>query len=212
MDPYHLSKNYGNSDYDFRHILSANFFYQIPLKAENRALNAVIGGWNVGSTIFWRTGEPFSVYNTRITGRIFANNTYLTRVMSDYLGGSTNCSGPGNDPTTSCLVGTSLASYLVQNDFGNTGRNFFRGPHYFDTDFSLFKDFRITESGMMFTMGASAYNVFNHASFANPINSATSSIFGQIQNTVTQPNSPYGNFQGAAVSGRVLQLMLKFKF
>jgi len=169
-------------------------------------------GWNVGSTIFWRTGEPFSVYNTRITGRMFAHNTYSTRVLADYLGGGTVCSGPGSNPAVSCLPNTNFADYTAQSDFGNTGRNFFRGPGYFDMDFSLFKDFRVTESGMTFTLGASAYNVLNHANFANPINSATSGLFGQIQNTVTQPNSPYGNFQGAAVSGRVLQVMAKFKF
>jgi hypothetical protein len=212
MDPYNLSKNYGNSDYDFRHIVSGNFFYGLPFKAENRFLNAAIGGWNVGSTIFWRTGEPFSVYNTRITGRMFANNTYATRVLADYLGGGTVCSGPGSNPAVSCLPNTNFADYTAQSDFGNTGRNFYRGPGYFDMDFSLFKDFRVTESGMTFTLGASAYNVLNHANFANPINSATSGLFGQIQNTVTQPNSPYGNFQGAAVSGRVLQVMAKFKF
>jgi hypothetical protein len=175
-------------------------------------LNAAIGGWNVGSTIFWRTGEPFSVYNTRITGRMFANNTYATRVLADYLGGGTVCSGPGSNPAVSCLPNTIFADYTAQSDFGNTGRNFFRGPGYFDMDFSLFKDFRVTESGMTFTLGASAYNVLNHANFANPTNSATSGLFGQILNTVTQPNSPYGNFQGAAVSGRVLQVMAKFKF
>jgi hypothetical protein len=54
--------------------------------------------------------------------------------------------------------------------------------------------------------------VLNHPNFANPVNSATSGLFGNILNTVSEPNSPYGNFQGAAVSGRVLQLMLKFKF
>jgi hypothetical protein len=213
MDPYNLSKNYGNSDYDFRHSITANFFYAIPFKAENRALNAVVGGWNVGSTIFWRTGQPFSVYNSRVTGRLFGNNTYATRVLADYLGGATTCSGPGSDAAdgTSCLPGATFADYTVQNNFGNTGRNFFRGPHYFDTDFSLFKNFNITERAM-FTLGANAYNVFNHPNFANPINSATSSLFGQIQNTVGQPNSPYGNFQGATVNGRVLQLMVKFQF
>ncbi len=27
MDPYNLNQNYGNSDYDFRHYISANYFY-----------------------------------------------------------------------------------------------------------------------------------------------------------------------------------------
>jgi hypothetical protein len=211
MDPYNLSKNYGNSDYDFRHYISANFFYAMPFKAQNRALNTLIGGWNTGGTIFWRTGEPFSVYNSRIAGRILGNNTYLTRVLADYLGGSTTCSGPVDGGLGNCLAGATFNSYLTQNDFGNVARNFFRGPHYFDTDFSLFKDFKIKEQ-MAFTVGANAFNVLNHPNFANPVDSATSGLFGNILNTVSEPNSPYGNFQGAAVSGRVLQLMVKFKF
>jgi hypothetical protein len=78
-------------------------------------------------------------------------------------------------------------------------------------DFLLYKDFHITEQ-MAFTLGATAFNVLNHPNFANPVNNAASGDFGHILSTVTQPNSPYGNFQGAAVSGRVLQLMVKFKF
>jgi hypothetical protein len=212
MDPYNLSRNYGNSDYDFRHYVSANFYYVFPFKAENKALNALIGGWNTGSTIFFRTGQPFTVYNTRITGSIFGNNTYLTRVMSDYLGGPRNCSGPAGDAGAgNCLAGATFANYRVQNDFGNTPRNFYTGPHYFDMDLLLFKDFRIRER-MAFTIGATAYNVLNHPNFANPINSVTSGLFGNILNSVNQPNSPYGNFQGSTLSGRVLQTMLKFKF
>lgn len=211
IDPYNIKKNYGSSDYDFRHYISANFFYKLPFKSSNRALDTVIGGWTTGGTIFHRTGQPFSVYNTRITGRLFGNKTYSTRVLADYLGGSTTCSGPGSDPTVSCLVGATFADYTAQNDFGNTSRNAFRGPSFFDMDLLLFKQFHVTERAA-FTIGATAFNVLNHPNFANPINSATSGLFGQIQNTVSQPNSPYGNFQGAAVSDRVLQLMAKFQF
>ena len=212
MDPHNLGKNYGNSDYDFRHYISANFYYALPFKAENKGLNALIGGWNTGGTIFFRTGQPFSVYNTRITGRIIGNNTYLTRVLADYEGGARTCSGPAAPGGAgSCLATSTFADYTAQSDFGNTGRNFFRGPGYFDMDFMLFKDFHITERAA-FTIGATAYNVLNHPNFANPVNSVTSGLFGNILNTVSQPNSPYGNFQGAAVSGRVLQVMAKFKF
>jgi len=212
MDPHNINKNYGNSDYDFRHYVSANFYYALPLKAGNKALNMLVGGWNTGGTIFFRTGEPFTVYNTGITSGLFGNRTYLTRVIADYQGGATVCSGPaGAGGTGNCLTGATFASAAGQSDFGNVARNFFHGPGYFDMDALLFKDFHITEQ-TAFTLGATAYNVLNHPNFANPINNAALASFGNIQNTVTQPNSPYGNFQGAAVSGRVLQLMLKFKF
>jgi len=212
MDPHNINKNYGNSDYDFRHYISANFYYAFPFKAQNKALNMLIGGWNTGGTIFFRTGQPFSVYNSNINGKIIGNHTYLTRVLADYTGGTTNCGGPaGAAGSGNCLATATFAPYTTQSDFGNVGRNFFRGPGYFDMDFLLFKDFRITEQAA-FTLGATAYNVLNHPNFANPINNAALANFGNIQNTVSQPNSPYGNFQGAAVSGRVLQLMVKFKF
>jgi hypothetical protein len=124
----------------------------------------------------------------------------------DYLGGPSTCT----DPRHKCFTTTTFAA--TQTNFGNVSRNFFRGPHYANTDFSIFKSFQIKESGMGFTLVADAFNVFNHPNFANPTPNNVSGFFGFITSTVTAPNSPYGNFQGAAVSGRVLQLGLKFKF
>jgi hypothetical protein len=103
-------------------------------------------------------------------------------------------------------------STATQTDFGNVSRNHFRGPAYFNTDLSIKKNFRITDSGLTFEMGANAYNVLNHPNFANPDDSIADGTFGQIQSTVTPASSPYGNFQGSAVSGRVLQLELQVKF
>ena len=100
---------------------------------------------------------------------------------------------------------------LHQVTFGSNARNFFRGPGYFDTDMSLMKNIRATER-LTFTLGASAYNIFNHPNFDRPISSLSSGSFGKILETVGAPNSPYGNFQGSAVSGRVVQLDLKLKF
>ena len=65
---------------------------------------------------------------------------------------------------------------------------------------------------MMFTVGANAFNVLNHPNFGNPTASVTSGSFGSIVNTVGSPNSPYGNFTGAIVNGRILQLVAKFAF
>src|SRR5208337_1539207 len=129
--------------------------------------------------------------------------------------GTRNCSGPnqclsasqfappvsnGTDKTGAALP----PSYTyAQTNFGNTNRNFFTGPNYFNADFSLQKAFKIREN-MTFTLGANAFNVFNHPNFDNPVGSISSGLFGQVLETVTPPNSPYGNFQGAAVSGRVL--------
>jgi hypothetical protein len=54
--------------------------------------------------------------------------------------------------------------------------------------------------------------VFNHPNFDLPGNNIATSTFGQILNTVSAPTSAYGSFQGSAVSGRVVQLVVKFIF
>src|SRR4030095_10841083 len=62
--------NYSNSDYDVRHSLNANYVWDLPVKFQNRALNAFAGGWTVSGTFFFRTGLPFSVTDGAATGNI----------------------------------------------------------------------------------------------------------------------------------------------
>ncbi len=215
IDPNNLRKlNYGNSDYDFRHVISANYLYQLPIKSSSRGLNYLIGGWSLSGTVFFRTGQPFSVFDSNGPSTYLGNGASGV-VLADYISGPRTCSG-----ISTCLDNTGIGSGFVasgsQTNFGNLPRNSFRGPHYFNSDFSVQKDIKLTER-FVFTLGANAFNVFNHPNFANPdgdiANAASSGgTFGQIQGTVTPPNSPYGNFQGASVSGRVLQLDAKFKF
>jgi hypothetical protein len=206
VDPQNLRRlNYGNSDYDFRHVLNLNYVWDVPFMSKNRFL----GGWTVSGVLFKRSGEPYSVVNTGIPGKLLGNySTTAGYVMADFLGGSR----PGCTVNVACLSAAQFATAATQTDFGNIARNGFRGPGYFDTDLSIKKTFRITENGLAFTLGANAYNVLNHPNFGNPDNSITSNTFGTVQNTVTPASSPYGNFQGAAVSGRILQLEMRLKF
>jgi hypothetical protein len=70
----------------------------------------------------------------------------------------------------------------------------------------------VKAEGFTFQIGANAYNVFNHANFAPPVTDVSSGSFGQIQGAVAPPTSPYGSFQGAAVTQRVLQVHGKITF
>jgi hypothetical protein len=65
---------------------------------------------------------------------------------------------------------------------------------------------------MTFSLGAQAYNVFNHANFSNPGSQIGSSSFGAITSVLAPPTSPYGSFQSAAVTQRVLVVQGKFTF
>src|SRR5262249_24041378 len=80
-------------------------------------------------------------------------------------------------------------------DFGDLGRNIYRGPFQQNWDFSLIKHFRITErQDLRFT--ADFFNLWNHVNFANPAvtdieswlaNPTSDSPFGKITNTKGTP-------------------------
>jgi hypothetical protein len=110
---------------------------------------------------------------------------------------------------------TQFAPASSQADFGNLRRNSLFGPHYVDTDLSVLKKI-VKAEGFTFEIGANAYNVFNHVNFANPgitsTNDTSQSSFGQITGAVAPPTSPYGSFQGAAVTQRLLQVHGKITF
>jgi hypothetical protein len=90
---------------------------------------------------------------------------------------------------------------------GNTGRNQFSGPGYWQDNLSLLKDFKLTER-LVLNGRVDAFQLSNTPQFANPTSSLTSGTFGQVTSTV-------GSGAGAinAVGGaRALQLSAKLSF
>jgi hypothetical protein len=118
-----------------------------------------------------------------------------------------------------CLPKTDFATYAsnsgvaspIQTDWGNIASNSFRGPGYFDIDTNLSRRFAIREK-MSLTLGIQAYNVLNHANFANPSGTLSSGSFAEITTTLGPPTSIYGTGQGASVSGRLAVLTGMFNF
>ena len=99
----------------------------------------------------------------------------------------------------------------MQTDFGNIQPNDFWGPGFFNISTQVTKTIPIREH-TSFQIGASAFNLLNHPSFAVPNSNVTSGSFGLITSTVSSPTSIYGTGQGAIVSGRVLVVLAKFNF
>jgi carboxypeptidase family protein len=219
INPFNLRLlNYGPSDYDFRHNFSATYIWQLPFRSENGFVNAAIGGWTISGIFHARSGQPYSVIDSGTPGTLLGNGS-SSLVLGTFLGGSTgNCSSPN----TPCLSNTQFNLTFPPcdpvtlvcssgNGYGNVARNHFRGPMYFDTDMSIYKDFKIKER-LTLTLGANAYNILNHPNFANPDGNLNDGTFGQIQSTVAAASSPFGNFQSSAASGRILQTNLKLQF
>jgi outer membrane receptor protein involved in Fe transport len=211
-----VRNNYGNSDYDVRNSLLADFVWEMPWRFSHRGVNTFLGGWTLSGKFFARTGMPFSVTDGELLGllspAIAANaqngvGPLLAEVLDQ--GVSTHCgSGSVNTP---CFTTSQFATPTSQTGFGNFARNAFFGPGYFDIDTSLYKKIAVTER-VSFTIGASAYNILNHPNFGDPGANVSASGLGLIVRTATPPTSAYGSFQGSAVSGRVMVLTGRFNF
>src|SRR5262249_39051408 len=204
------SLNYSNADYDVRHNFNANYVWVIPTHFKV-VMNQIFGGWTLSGTFFTRTGYPFSIIDTGLTGAAFGNANGFAVGYSPlvtYTGATFDC--PGHSQTTPCIDPAS-PQLVEDGSFGATRRNSFRGPKYFNSDFSVLKSFKFGER-VGFGIGANMYNVFNHPNFGNPNHDLSGGSFGLSETTVEPPTSPYGSFVGSAVSGRVIQLRAQLTF
>ena len=208
LDPTNLRRlNYSDADYDIRHSLVGDFVWELPFKFSNSFASAVLANWSLGGKYYWRSGTPFSVFNSGLPTAI--SNSIGGAVLAEVLnpGLIRTCLSP-NDP---CFTDADFAARGTQTGFGNLRRNSFRGPRYQDADFSVQKRiFQVEKVG--FSLGANMFNVFNHPNFASPGGDVAGGSLGVITSTVAPPSSPYGSFQGSAVSGRVVQFTGKLTF
>jgi Carboxypeptidase regulatory-like domain len=221
--------NYGNSDYDIRHLVNADFVVN-PSFHKTGGLRWITEGWQFSGKMFWRTGLPYTLSDGNLGGTVINGGdtipaTIIGNAQPSSCGrGNASFDGFGRP---GCL---SPAGVLDVNDASVTGitfstqrRNQYRGPGYFDMDLNLFKNFKIGER-YNFAIGAQAFNAFNHPNFGLPNASYVSSVdpntgtvtpdptFGTISSMQPTPTSPYGNFLGFDSSPRVLQLSAKIVF
>ena len=166
-----------------RSVATAN--YELPFgKSLNGIESDVAKGCSVNFIEIWETGSPFTIVNPN-PGRSGAH----------FFGGNTDRPNQVGDPNVSNPSVTGFffnpAAFAPQplGAVGNLGKNTPYGPHFRHFDFSVFKDFKVTE-GSKVQFRAEFFNLFNQASFGNPgvnngNNNISSSTFGKITNVST---------------------------
>ena len=213
QNPFNLRGNYGNADYDARHYFSFNYVWDIPRFWGPRA---VFGDWTVSGTIFARSGLPFTVVDSNATSILASNNfggvlnDTGAFVFANYLGGAPSSCGK-SAVNTPCFT-TAMFSPATSG-LGVQRRNQFYGPNFFDTDFTVMKNFRIPhwESGKL-GVGLQFFNLFNHPNFDQPVGDVSNPSFGSIITTVSTPTSILGSFLGGDASPRLIQVKAALTF
>ncbi|MGA8938156.1 MAG: hypothetical protein WB439_03240 [Acidobacteriaceae bacterium] len=124
------------------------------------------------------------------------------------------------DPTTgACYTGT----LGVQNDnptncqFGNSGRNSVRGPHFTYSDMYVTKTFQIKD-GIKLRIDTQLFNAFNHPNFALPVTvqagvpGSPVAKFGTLQSTTEPPTGLLGVGLGGDTSPRMIAFQGRIEF
>jgi hypothetical protein len=234
--PGSLSKEYGNCDYDVRHNLSAFGIYEIPFHSSHTLLRQTLGGWQVSETAFLHSGLPFSVLSAPYTANnngIFQGSgpQYANRVPGIPLYRKTPVSGVTQTGSRQWLNPDAFASVVdpstgacsggdspVNCQFGDSGRNSVRGPHFTYSEVYLTKKVPITEH-LTFRFDSQLFNVFNHPNFALPSNQAGSSGkpatqtgFGALTSTISPPTGLLGVGLGGDSSPRMIAFQGRIEF
>jgi Carboxypeptidase regulatory-like domain len=224
QNPFNLRDNYGPADYDVRHSFNANYVWQVPIR---RALGGhgtplLVDGWQVSGTIFARTGLPYSVTDSTLTAQLNGQGYFgpiFPNVVNPAI--STACSnvrssvptGANGGVTKNCLNSADFVA--AGSETGPTPglRNLFRGPVYFNTDFTVMKNTNIPhwERGKL-GIGFQFFNLFNHPNFNFPVSDLANPAFGQTQSLVSPPTSILGSFLGGDASPRLIQLKAQLTF
>jgi hypothetical protein len=214
VNPFNIQDNYGPSDYDVRNYFNASYVWELPLR---RALlehgwAPLVDGWQVSGTIFARSGLPYSVVDGGLDGILSAQN-FGGVVLPQFLGGPTsNCGEGAATGVTPCLTVAQFVPSTTEKNFVGGLRNIFRGPNYWNTDFTAQKLTKIPrwEKGE-FGVAFQFFNLFNHPNFNLPNNDLTGAL-GSISSAVSEPTSILGSGLGGDASVRIIQIKTSLTF
>lgn len=207
--------SYGPAGDDRDQRLVADFSWTTPRERSGPAfVRAALSAWQVSGIGVLQSGNALSVFDTNagsvyglISGEVRAQRTgssphthgsMFQRVMNGYLAPAAFTRAP------EVPNGTSLAD----QDFGNSGAGFLRGPGQHNLDMAFERVIPVKESHWL-RFRAEFFNLTNTPQFGNPnttlgygdptqLNPVASPSFGRITSTVTAP--------------RIIQLAMRYTF
>lgn len=189
-DTKNIKLDYGNGDYDTRHLFTAALAYDVPGLARGPKL--LTHGWQLSSLMNWHSGQPYdgSLSGLSLLGDPFAG---ISHSFSAANGGTLWI-----NPTAFCAagVGTCPTGPVVGgSDLGNVARNKFHGPGYGDVDLSIIKNIPIRER-LKVQLRADMFNLFNRVNLASSLGSVSTG--GCTPNPATGRCVPFGasNYSG----------------
>ncbi|MEP7274358.1 MAG: hypothetical protein ABI882_22895, partial [Acidobacteriota bacterium] len=183
--------NYARSDFDRTHVFVGYAIWDLPFgrdgfigKGAPGFVQRVIEGWNVTGVTTIETGRPFTVYTGLNQLTNILNSTANCNNCSRSLGTVDKlASNFGAVPGYFSAEDIAKFSQPAAGELGNTGRNYFNGPGFWNVDMTLLKRTKFREHAN-FELRFEFFNVFNHVNFGFPDAILNGTTFGRIRTTV----------------------------
>jgi hypothetical protein len=191
QNSYDQKGDYGRAALDRRHILTANWVYDLPFFNHTRGIvGLLLGGWQFQGIATYQTGLPLTV----TTSNFDAAGLGLIPALIAGSRPHVLCDPNANAPTTqqqwfdtSCFTRNPTASNPttntgVPNIVGTAARGVVEGPSTKRVDFVMSKNFNFSED-MRLQLRAESFNVFNWTSFTTVSTNVTVANFGAVTGT-----------------------------
>ena len=189
-----------STTFDIRHRLVSSVVYEIPYKkTQEGVVGKILGGWQTNFIFTAQTGNATQVFDGTARADSWSRFDRPDLVADPNL--------PRGDKTESRYFNIDAFQVVREPRYGTAPRMMVTQPGLWNTDFTLLKRIRISES-MAFELRGDFYNIFNHANWRTIDTTIRDSSVvgppGTLQN-------PYGRVN-AFGEPREMQIGLKFVF
>jgi hypothetical protein len=209
-----IAQNYGPNIADRRHVLTANFVWDLPwFRSQKGPIGHVLGGWELSGVQTFQTGLPLTitesgsgVVDTAGIGCLSNPNT-LCALRPDRVGEPDALAPHTNDEwfnsnAYQCYGSAAFCKpYAGQTNLPTAGPGSARGPGFWRTDFGVFKNIKFSEH-IKGQFRLETFNTFNHTNPLQPgVGGSSTDMSSIVYNKVLLAREP-----------RLIQLGLKLNF
>jgi hypothetical protein len=212
VNAFRPAENYGVSDFDTTHLITADWVYLLPvgrgqkfLQDPHLIVDALVSGWQLSGLTRWTSGLPFTVMAGNGWEVDWSQESAVVKTAPVKMHKHLNTTGaPEAFADPSAVLNGLPSGPPIRNPLpGEAGsRNAFRGDGYFGVDSGLSKAWKIyREQTLKFTW--EVFNVTNSVRFdVNPLNS--------LQNQTS--SGEFGVYGAVLTQPRIQQFSLRYSF
>jgi hypothetical protein len=164
--------DFGRCEFDTQKVLHVSGTYELPvgrnrrfLSNEGKVVNTILGGWDTNGILTLQDGQPGTVPCPITTTSGFG--CYADKVPGQYIYSGPHDVNQWLNPQA--YANPPIATTIGQSDYSPLGGSpsNFRGPGFHRFDFSLFKQFVVTER-VRVEFRSEFFNLTNHPNFSLP--------------------------------------------